>query len=343
MDFIKYCYKLFELKSIDDILTALEQCGVGSIIIIDDHNLLIGVVTDGDIRRALLKKETEVRKIINYNPEVWLDTQVRRAGIGHMRKVHKNILPVVDNSKKVIDVLCLNEISFDTVANPVVIMAGGLGTRLYPLTKDTPKPMLLLYGKPMLERIIEKFIGQGFYKFFITINYLGEQIKEYFQDGSKWGVNIEYIEETDMRLGTAGSLYKLKNRELEPFLVINGDVITDLNFREFLDFHSKHESLATMCLYKQVHQIPFGVVEFDKNKTVISIQEKPNREYYVNMGIYAIAPNALEYIPDNEYFDMPTLFQNFIDDNKAAKVYLFDGLWNDIGHVEDYKSANKFY
>ncbi|WP_345980664.1 nucleotidyltransferase family protein [Sulfurimonas sp. HSL3-2] len=339
MDYKKYCHKLSKLKTFDDILIALEQTGIGSLVVVDDDFILVGVITDGDIRRALLKKETDISSIINYYPEIWLDTQARQAGINHMKKIHRNILPILNQDKKVIDILCLDEISFDTVSNPVIIMAGGLGTRLHPLTKDTPKPMLPVNGKPILERIIEKLINQGFQQFYISINYLGEQIKEYFQDGAKWDVSIQYLEETK-RLGTAGALYQLKNTISEPFIVMNGDIITDLNFRDLLDFRKTTNSLSTMCIYKQVHQVPFGVVEFDDLKKMVSIKEKPKNEYYVSMGIYAISPESLQYIPENEFYDMPTLFQNILDSDKFVNVYLFDGLWNDIGRVEDYKSAN---
>ncbi len=339
MNFKKYCFQISNLKTFDDVLVALENTGVGSLVVVDKELHLLGLITDGDIRRALLKKETKVENIINKEPEAWLDTQLRQAGINHMKKIHRNILPIVNDKNILMDVLCLDEINFDTIDNQVVIMAGGLGTRLYPLTKETPKPMLLVNGKPILERIIEKLITQGFQNFYISINYLGEQIKEYFKDGSKWDISIKYIEETK-RLGTAGALSQLKRIINEPFIVMNGDIITDLDFRNFLKFHQETNSSSTMCLYKQVHQVPFGVVEFDYELNITSMQEKPKNEYYVNMGIYAVSPNALKYIPENEYYDMPTLFQNLIDDKKVANVFVFDGLWNDIGRVEDYKSAN---
>ncbi|MDX4059300.1 nucleotidyltransferase family protein [Aliarcobacter skirrowii] len=339
MNFKKYCHKLSNLKIFDDVLVALEQTGVGSLVVIDETSRLVGLITDGDIRRALLKKETNIEAIINKKPEAWLDTQSRQAGINHMKKIHRNILPIVDKENKLVDVLCLDEISFDTIDNPVVIMAGGLGTRLYPLTKETPKPMLLINGKPILERIIEKLITQGFQNFYISINYLGEQIKEYFKDGSKWDISIKYIEETK-KLGTAGALFQLKKMIHKPLIVMNGDIITDLDFRHFLTFHQEMNSLSTMCLSKQIHQVPFGVVEFDNNFNIVSMKEKPKHEYYVNMGIYVVSPEVLHYIPENEYYDMPTLFQNLINDKKNARVFVFDGLWNDIGRVEDYKSAN---
>lgn len=339
MNFKKYCYKIACLKKVDDLLIALEHTGVGSVVVVDGDFKLLGLVTDGDIRRAILKKETKIENIINSKPEIWLNTRTIKAGINYMKKIHRNILPVVNDDGIVVDILCLNEISFDSISTPVVIMAGGLGTRLYPLTKETPKPMLLANGKPILERIIDRLASQGFGNFYISINYLGEQIKDYFQDGSKLGVSIQYIEETK-RLGTAGSLFELKNSIHEPFIVMNGDIVTDLDFRQFLDFHKKTNGLCTMCLCKQVYQIPFGVVEFDDDSNIIKISEKPNNEYYVNMGIYVVSPGVIKYIPNDQYYDMPSLFQNLIDDSKKTKVFLFDGFWSDIGRIEDYRSIN---
>lgn len=167
---------------------------------------------------------------------------------------------------------------------------------------------------------------------------MGEQIKEYFKDGSKWDISIKYIEETK-KLGTAGSLFQLKKMIHKPLIVMNGDIITDLDFISFLNFHQKTGSLSTMCLYKQVHQILLSR-EFDSDFKIISMKEKPKHEYYVNMGIYIVSPEVLHYIPENEYYDMSTLFQNLINDKKNARVFVFDGLWNDIGRVEDYKLAN---
>lgn len=317
----------------------LEKTGIGSVVIIDDEYTLLGIVTDGDIRRAILSKENDIRKIINFHPKTWSYARSIKQGINHMRHVRKDVLPVTNDEGKLVDVLCLDEISFEVVPNPVVIMAGGLGTRLQPLTNNTPKPMLPINGKPILERIIEKLISQGFQEFYISINYLGEQVRDYFGDGSKWDVSIRYIEE-NKRLGTAGALYKIKDIIKMPFVVMNGDVLTDLDFKSLLSNHQKYASLATMCVYRQTYQIPFGVVTFDSDKHIVSMQEKPLNEYYVNMGIYSISPEILAHIPHDEFFDMPTLFQKVLDSGGVASVYDFDGLWNDIGRIEDYQSVN---
>jgi dTDP-glucose pyrophosphorylase len=337
MSFKKYCYQLSELKTFDDVLMALENTGVGSLIVVDKIFHLIGIVTDGDVRRALLNKKTDIESIINKSPETWSNSKPRQQGINYLKQIKRNILPIIDSNNTIVDVLCLSEINFNVMSNTVVIMAGGLGSRLYPLTKDTPKPMLLVNNKPILERIIEKLIDNGFKKFYISINYLGEQIKDYFQDGLKWNISIKYIEETK-KLGTAGSISYLNNKIKEPFIVMNGDIITDLNFIDLINFHLKTKNLSTMCVYRKSYQIPFGVIEFNNKKEITHIKEKPKNEYYINMGIYVLNPKILKYIPNDTFYDMPTLFQKLIDDNISSNVYLFDGLWTDIGQIDDYKS-----
>jgi len=339
VDYQKYCFTLQSDTTVNDIISKIDKVGIGSIVVVDTSFRLVGIVTDGDVRRAILEDKLELKNIINYHPDTWPITKTIQSGITHLKKIRRNILPVIDSDKYVKDIINLQDSSYDIVDNYVVLMAGGLGTRLMPLTKDIPKPLLPINGKPILERIIEKLIAQGFINFYISINYLGEKIKDYFGDGSRWDTNIKYIEE-DKRLGTAGALSKIKNILKEPFIVMNGDIITDLNFRELLDFHIKNNSMATMCVYKQIHQIPFGVVEFDTNSNILALKEKPKQEYYINMGIYTLNPEIENYIPDDTFFDMPTLFENLIDDNKICNVYNFDGIWNDIGRIEEYKEIN---
>lgn len=339
MNYKKYCFTLSEYTTFNSIVDAIEKNGIGAVMIVDQAFKLTGIVTDGDVRRCVLQSTFNIDNLINFKPNTWLSSQSRKSGINHLKKTHRDILPVVNEFQTVVDVIYLDELNFNIIENYVVLMAGGLGTRLMPLTKDMPKPLLPINGKPILERIIEKFIEQGFQNFYISINYMGEKIKEYFKDGSEWDINIKYIEE-DKRLGTAGALYKIKNILKEPFLVMNGDIITDLNFRTLLEQNINNNSLATMCVYKQVHQIPFGVVEFDSAYKIKALNEKPNYEYYINMGIYALNPKSYKYIPDNDFFDMPTLFQKIIDDKKLCDIYSFDGLWNDIGRLEDYNSIN---
>jgi len=339
MIYQKYCYIKRDNTTFNDILMAIEKNGIGAVVLVDESFHLVGLVTDGDVRRCILSDTKDIDRLINYTPDTWHYSKSRKGGINHLKKTHNNILPVVNDENIVVDIIYLNEINFNFIDNYVVLMAGGLGTRLMPLTKDTPKPLLPINGKPILERILEKLIEQGFHNFYISINYLGDKIRDYFGDGSRWEVNIKYIEE-DKRLGTAGALYKLRDEIDKSFLVMNGDIITDFSFRELLDYHLEEQNFATMSVYEKNYRIPFGVVEFNSKREIISLVEKPLNKYYINMGIYALEPKALEYIPKDSFFDMPTLFQNLVDMGKRCGVYIFDGIWNDVGHLEDYNQVN---
>lgn len=339
MNYEKYCLVKTATTTFKDIVKAIELNGMGSVIIVDSTFKILGIVTDGDVRRCVLDSMFDIDSLINTNPEVWSASKNKASGINHLKKMHRNILPIVNESNEVIDIICLNEINFNLIDNYVVLMAGGLGTRLMPLTKELPKPLLPINGKPILERIIEKLAEQGFQNFYISVNYLGYKIKEYFGDGSQWDINIEYIEE-DKRLGTAGALSKIKKILKKPFLVMNGDIITDLDFRDFLKYNIETKAMATMCVYEQLHQVPFGVVEFDDEKRITKLKEKPKHKYYINMGIYVLDPKASQFIPNNTFFDMPTLFQNLIDINRECNIYHFNGIWNDIGQLDEYNEIN---
>lgn len=335
MNNIKHAYILSQDTMFQDLVQAIESGGIGFLAIIDAKKELLGVVTDGDIRRCILNNKFDLNFLINKSPETWSHHKNEISAIAHLNKIHRRHLPIVDDKNYLIKIICLDDIEFKIIQNPVVLMAGGLGTRLHPLTLDKPKPMLPLNGKPMLEKIITKLISQGFRNFYLSINYKGEQIKEYFKDGSDWDINIQYIEETK-QLGTAGALSKIKNLLQSSFVVMNGDIITDLDLSEVLKFHNTHKDLATMCIYKQTYQIPFGVIKSNQDNSIISIDEKPVIDYFINSGIYILDPKVCQYIPDNTFFDMPTLFQKLVNDHQKTKTYIIDGYWNDIGHLNEY-------
>jgi NDP-sugar pyrophosphorylase family protein len=222
--------------------------------------------------------------------------------------------------------------------NWVVLMAGGLGSRLRPLTDECPKPMLRVGNKPLLETIIETFIEQGFRRFFISVNYMADTIKEYFGDGSRWGAEIQYLEETS-RLGTAGALSLLPEKPQAPLLVMNGDLLTKINFRQLLDFHREHHAQGTMCVREYEFQVPYGVVKMDHHR-ITGFEEKPIQRYFVNAGIYVLEPQALQHIPHGVFFDMPSLFQTLMADRQEAVVFPIREYWLDIGHMADYDRAN---
>ncbi|MBF0127959.1 MAG: NTP transferase domain-containing protein, partial [Magnetococcales bacterium] len=219
--------------------------------------------------------------------------------------------------------------------------AGGLGSRLAPLTDMIPKPLLKVGSKPILEVILESFIAYGFHRFFLSVNYRKEMIKEYFGDGSGWGVEIDYLEENG-RLGTAGSLSLFKERPEKPFFVMNGDLLTRINFQHVLDFHLEHQSRATLCVRKVEQTVPYGVVRLDAHR-LVTIEEKPVQEYFVNAGIYLLDPEVLSFIPGGQYFDMPTLFQNIIKRGETTAAFPFLDYWMDIGRMGDFRQACRDY
>ncbi|MGQ9826160.1 MAG: nucleotidyltransferase family protein, partial [Desulfotomaculales bacterium] len=222
--------------------------------------------------------------------------------------------------------------------NVVVIMAGGLGSRLRPLTDECPKPLLKVGGKPLLETILENFLEYGLYNFYFSVNYRAEMIREYFGDGSRWGANIEYINE-EKRLGTAGALSLLPEKPKNTVLVMNGDLLTKINFEHLLDFHADTKADATMCVKEYNFQIPYGVVKTDRHR-LIEIEEKPVKTFFISAGIYAIEPAVIDLIPRNTYFDMPGLFEKLIKENREAAVFPIREYWLDIGHKEDFERAN---
>jgi NDP-sugar pyrophosphorylase family protein len=219
-------------------------------------------------------------------------------------------------------------------------MSGGLGSRLGSLTSETPKPMLPLRGKPILEHIIENFKLQGFYKFVLCLNHKASVIQDYFKDGQQWGVTISYTIESK-RLGTAGALSLLNHFEISnPAIIVNGDIITNLDFSDALNFHINSKSDATMCVRSQTIDVPYACVDFDDNMILKSLIEKPKIEHFVNAGIYILNPMVLKHVPKDEFYDMPTLFQDFIKLKKQTMVYRFEDYWIDIGQPTDYANAN---
>jgi len=218
---------------------------------------------------------------------------------------------------------------------------GGLGTRLRPLTENTPKPMLKVGGKPILETIVKRFVDSGFIKITMCLGYKSDMIQEHFKDGSDFGANISYVIE-EKRMGTAGALTLLKQKFDKPFFVMNGDLLTNIDFEKMLDFHVEHNSKATMCVREYDIEVPYGVVNSD-NENIISIEEKPIHSFFVNAGMYLIEPDCIRLIPDNEFYDMPTLIEKLISANEKIVSFPLKEYWLDIGRMNDYERANVEY
>jgi dTDP-glucose pyrophosphorylase len=330
--------KDFSVKRAAD---SINEGGVQLAIVVDSSGSLLGTITDGDIRRGIINGisiEDTVESVMNSSPICITTEEDTSRALKLMKEKGLLQIPVIDENRIVVDLVLHNALEGGQRDNWVVIMAGGLGQRLGDLTKDTPKPLLKVGSKPILENILESFIEHGFKKFYFTVNYKYEQIIEYFEDGARWDVQIEYLKE-EKRLGTAGSLSLIKDKMDSPLIVMNGDLLTKVNFTNLLSFHKKTKSTATMCVREFDYQVPFGVVDCDGiqfNK----IEEKPVHRYFVNAGVYVLDPSVLPLVPNNEYFDMPSLLSEIKNRKANCSVFPIHEYWLDIGQVNDYKRAN---
>ena len=334
-----------ESISILEVMKIIDESSKQIAIVIDENNKLLGTISDGDIRRALLKNiplTESVKEIYFKTPTVASinDSREEIINICKVKKIHQ--IPIVDSKGNLVGLEILDElISKEKKLNKVVLMVGGLGTRLQPLTENIPKPMLEVGNKPILQTIVEKFAEYGYLDIVMCINYKSHVIKDYFGDGAEFGVNIEYVSEKD-RMGTAGALSLLKDKPQEPFFVMNGDLLTNANFEHLHNFHISNNSIGTMCVRDYDFQVPFGVVSI-KDTKILSIDEKPMHKFFVNAGIYMFDPEILDYIPKNEFYDMPTLFKKLIDKNKKVISFPLREYWLDVGRIEEYEKANLEY
>lgn len=328
--------------TVKEALQIIDNSSLQIALVINKDEKLIGTLTDGDIRRGLLRGldlNCTIETIYNKTPTVAKvgDNADKILSLAIDKKLRQ--VPIVDAAGKVVDIKEIDDfIKPHPKLNKVILMAGGLGERLRPLTIDTPKPMLNVGNKPILQTIIEKFKENGYSNFIICLNYKSDIIQEYFKDGSEFGINIEYVIE-EQRLGTAGALSLINDISNEPFFVMNGDILTNINFSQLHEYHNSSNSIATMCVRDYNFQIPYGVVELE-GTNIISIQEKPHQKYFVSAGIYMFSHEVLNYIPKNEYFDMPTLFEKLIADGKNAISFPLREYWLDIGKIEEYNRAN---
>lgn len=335
------------VKPNDTILETMKVIDVSSLqfaVVVDDRQRLLGTVTDGDIRRGILRGEgldVPISVIMNENPITAKNGQSCYGYKQLMEKKKLKQLPIVDDDNKIIDIVFADKVEILSNKNIVVLMLGGLGTRLRPLTNDIPKPMLKIGNKPIVETIVESFKQYGYTHFIFSVNYKKEVIQNYFQNGEAFGVTIDYIEE-QQRMGTAGALSLLKNRPTEPFFVMNGDLLTQVNFEQLMQFHIEHEAVATMCVREYEYQIPYGVIETN-GTDLVAIKEKPIHRSFVNAGIYVLSPEVFDDIPYGEFYDMPTLFEQLIEKGKKTAVFPIREYWLDIGRMDDFEKANMEY
>lgn len=327
-----------------EVLSIIDTNAMQIALVVDDGCHLVGTITDGDIRRALLRGDsldTPVIKFMNANPITGLVDEDPHIWQRTMDRYTLQHLPLLDANGCIRGLARKHLPQEPTRNNPVVLMAGGMGTRLRPLTQQRPKPLLKVGEKPIIQTIIENFVSQGFHQFKVCINYQGEQIKAFCGDGSAWDAEIEYIEE-QKRLGTAGALSLLRQRPNDPFFVMNGDVLTKVDFVRLLGFHEKQNNIATMCVREYRYQIPYGVVKLEQHR-ILDLKEKPVEYYNVNAGVYLLEPSVLDHIPSDEYFDMTQLFEKLIEDHVQVGSFPLREYWMDVGRMEDYEQAHLDY
>lgn len=329
------------------VIKVIDNEGLRAALVVDEDNHLLGMVTDGDIRRCLLKEvslDAPVHTIMNRTPTTAEVTDTRDQVLSKLQSLSLYHLPIVDHEHKVVGFETLDGLlALNQKDNWVVVMAGGMGTRLHPLTVDCPKPLLKIGNKPVLEIVLENFIKHGFHRFYFAVNYKSEMIKAYFHQGQQWGVEIRYLEE-NQRLGTAGALSLLKEKPEKPFFVINADVVTNVDFQSLLDYHNQHQVGATMCIREHEQVVPYGVVQRDADTHhLLTIVEKPVRQFFVNAGIYILEPDILHYLTENTYCDMPDLLTTCVSHQHRVATFPIKEYWLDIGRHEDLEKAHLDY
>jgi len=310
-------------------------------LVADEDFRLIGTVTDGDVRRGMLAGVTDsapVSMIMNRKP-ITARPSVERADLIHLMKSRQVLqVPIVDVEGRLMGLETLRELSENRLHdNVVVLMAGGIGQRLRPLTADLPKPMLQVGNRPILETILIRFREHGFRRFQISVNYKSDLIREHFGDGSTWGAEIQYLQESNP-LGTAGALRLMPEKPDLPFIVMNADVLTKINLNFLLEFHLASNAIATMCVREYNFNVPYGVVRLDRN-TITGLEEKPRQSLLVNAGIYVLDPEVLDMLPPTQSLDMPELFQSLLRSKFQAAAFPIREYWLDIGQPSDLSRA----
>jgi dTDP-glucose pyrophosphorylase len=326
-------------RPVSDAVACIEASGGEIALVVDSRGRLIGTVTDGDVRRGILSGillDAPVSQVMNGAPKFVVGRVDLDRLADDMQAASIAQMPVVDDQGVVQDIILAKDLRRPHLADhPVVIMAGGLGTRLRPITETLPKPMIPIGGRPILELIIERFRDQGFRNITLCVNHLAEVIRDHFGAGHDFGVSIDYVQETK-RLGTAGALSLVSPSPAMPTIVMNGDILTAVNFSQLIKFHQENRALATMGLNRFQYALPYGVVEVAGSK-IRSFREKPVFDFFVNAGIYVVNPEVIEMIPPDTYFDMPTLFERLSESQRVA--FPIHEYWLDIGRPDDLERA----
>jgi dTDP-glucose pyrophosphorylase len=344
-------YPLPITASLYDAVRAIEESRKRIAVVLGQDGELLGTLTDGDIRRCLLSGgslNTAATEAMNPNPVTAKEGLSHRNILKLMKKANVMTLPVIDGQGRFKHLLHLTDLSFTESAavRPIcfyaaVIMAGGEGTRLRPLTNDIPKPMIKIGGIPLLERQINRLKSVGITRIYISVNYLSHVIEDHFGDGSGFGMQIEYIREKK-KLGTAGALSLLDSIPEGPLLVMNGDILTNSDFVGLCEYHRDHEADITICAIDYNVQIPFGVLR-SKGACVTALEEKPSQRFLCNAGIYSISPEIIRMIPAESYYNMTDLIRDCLSENRKVAVFPVHEFWSDIGTHDDLEKARKLF
>jgi dTDP-glucose pyrophosphorylase/predicted transcriptional regulator len=332
-----------ERETLRRVLEVLQQGGLGISLVVDSERKLKGTITDGDCRRALLKNsplDTAAEEVMSKR-FILVDESFAPAAVEALMKVNGvRQVPVVDREGRVVGVITDRNLSYNSKrsSNVVLILAGGQGSRLRPLTNILPKPMLPVGGRPMLEHLVARLVESGFHNIFFSVNYKKSIIEEHFKDASKFGCEITFLHEKEP-LGTAGPLALIRDKITAPVIVANGDVLTAIDFRAFLDFHSNNEFDMTVGTSTSGIQIPYGVIKTNERGEITEIEEKPIHKLTVNAGLYVISPQVVELIPESGFFLMTELIQRAIDAGKRVGVFPIHETWLDVGRPAEFMDA----
>jgi dTDP-glucose pyrophosphorylase len=330
-------------ESLEALLQKVDAAGTQMGFVLDDAQKLVGIVSDGDVRRALLKGETlatPIKQVMNRNPKI-ANVNLSRGGLVALLNKHViQQLPIVNDDGVLVDVVTKFDLSsFRKRENLVVIMAGGLGTRLMPLTENTPKPLIEIGGKPILETIIDVASEQGFQNFLIAVGYRGNMIEEFFGDGSEKGLRISYLRE-ESSLGTAGALSLITEAPEQTFVVMNGDVLNRIDLDALIETREQQKAIIAIAARESETLIPYGVIE-DAAGKLLSMVEKPTLRHLINTGVYACSPDLLSHCPHNEPLSMVDLIDRLLLAKIDVAVYRTDAYWLDIGQLEELDRAKR--
>ncbi|WP_303673625.1 nucleotidyltransferase family protein [Vampirovibrio chlorellavorus] len=343
MEAFRRCFLISSL-TLSDALRNMNDTGFRAAIVVDDKDRMLGLVTDGDVRKSLLKGislNAPLTDVMNPQPLVGQAGLSREEYLPLMVENGNECLPIVDTKGRVVDLVFMRDfVQPELLKSSMVIMAGGAGKRLWPLTRITPKPLLPVANKPILQHILIHARSQGFKNVWVSTHYKAEQVENFLHTSTPSGMQANILRE-ESPLGTAGCLKALETHEDDkPLFIMNGDILTQLDFQAMLDWHRSHGNLLTVACRQFSHQVPYGVLETDGQR-LISVQEKPTHYYNINAGIYLLERQALRYIPENVHFDMTDLIDALIHAERPVGTFPISESWIDIGQHEDYERVNR--